>query len=293
MMEANVNGTNQPAKVEIAGEEVIVVSNIPQIEVSEKAREVKPEAGVKLDVRHVNFYYGSKQALSNVTLPIRERQVTALIGPSGCGKTTFLRTLNRMNDLIPGTRIEGEAIMDGDNIYGTGIDVIRLRQRVGMVFQRPNPFPSSIFDNVAYGLRVQRKSGHSITETVEESLRRAVLWDEVKDRLKAPAQGLSGGQQQRLCIARALAVKPEVLLMDEPCSALDPIATLKIEELITQLSENYTIVIVTHNMQEAARVSQFTGFFLSGKLVEYGPTVDIFKHSKVKETEDYISGRFG
>ncbi len=293
MMEANVNGTNQPAKVEIAGEEVIVVSNIPQIEVSEKAREVKPEAGVKLDVRHVNFYYGSKQALSNVTLPIRERQVTALIGPSGCGKTTFLRTLNRMNDLIPGTRIEGEAIMDGDNIYGTGIDVIRLRQRVGMVFQRPNPFPSSIFDNVAYGLRVQRKSGHSITETVEESLRRAVLWDEVKDRLKAPAQGLSGGQQQRLCIARALAVKPEVLLMDEPCSALDPIATLKIEELITQLSENYTIVIVTHNMQEAARVSQFTGFFLSGKLVEYGPTVDIFKHPKVKETEDYISGRFG
>ena len=293
MMEANVNGTNQPAEVEIAGEEVIVFSNIPQIEVSEKAREVKPEAGAKLDVRHVNFYYGSKQALSNVTLPIRERQVTALIGPSGCGKTTFLRTLNRMNDLIPGTRVEGEAIMDGDNIYGTGIDVVRLRQRVGMVFQRPNPFPSSIFDNVAYGLRAQRKSGHSIPETVEESLRGAVLWDEVKDRLKAPAQGLSGGQQQRLCIARALAVKPEVLLMDEPCSALDPIATLKIEELITQLSENYTIVIVTHNMQEAARVSQFTGFFLSGKLVEYGPTVEIFKHPKVKETEDYISGRFG
>ena len=293
MMEANVNGTNQPAEVEIAGEEEIVFSNIPQIEVSEKAREVKPEAGVKLDVRNVNFYYGPKQALSNVTLPIRERQVTALIGPSGCGKTTFLRTLNRMNDLIPGTRVEGEAIMDGDNIYGTGIDVIRLRQRVGMVFQRPNPFPSSIFDNIAYGLRVQRKSGHSITESVEESLRGAVLWDEVKDRLKAPAQGLSGGQQQRLCIARALAVKPEVLLMDEPCSALDPIATLKIEELITQLSENYTIVIVTHNMQEAARVSQFTGFFLSGKLVEYGPTVDIFKHPKVKETEDYISGRFG
>ena len=293
MMEANVNGTNQPAEAEIAREEVIVFSNIPQIEVSEKAREVKPEAGVKLDVRNVNFYYGPKQALSNVTLPIRERQVTALIGPSGCGKTTFLRTLNRMNDLIPGTRVEGEAIMDGDNIYGTGIDVVLLRQRVGMVFQRPNPFPSSIFDNIAYGLRAQRKSGHSIPETVEESLRGAVLWDEVKDRLKAPAQGLSGGQQQRLCIARALAVKPEVLLMDEPCSALDPIATLKIEELITQLSENYTVVIVTHNMQEAARVSQFTGFFLSGKLVEYGPTVDIFKHPKVKETEDYISGRFG
>lgn len=293
MMEANVNGTDQPAEVEIAGEKEIIFTNIPQIEVSEKAQEVKPEAGVKLDVRHVNFYYGPKQALSDVTLPIRERQVTALIGPSGCGKTTFLRTLNRMNDLIPGTRVEGEAIMDGDNIYGTGIDVIRLRQRVGMVFQRPNPFPSSIFDNVAYGLRAQRKSGRSITETVEESLRGAVLWDEVKDRLKAPAQGLSGGQQQRLCIARALAVKPEVLLMDEPCSALDPIATLKIEELIAQLSENYTVVIVTHNMQEAARVSQFTGFFLSGKLVEYGPTVDIFEQPKVKETEDYISGRFG
>ena len=292
-MEANVNGTNQPAHLELAGKEEMVFTNIPQIEVSEKAREVKPETGIKIDTRHVNFYYGPKQALSDVTLPIRERQVTALIGPSGCGKTTFLRTLNRMNDLIPGTRVEGEAIMDGDNIYGAGIDVVRLRQRVGMVFQRPNPFPSSIFDNIAYGLRAQRKSGHAIAETVEESLRGAVLWDEVKDRLKAPAQGLSGGQQQRLCIARALAVKPEVLLMDEPCSALDPIATLKIEELITQLSENYTIVIVTHNMQEAARVSQFTGFFLSGKLVEYGPTVDIFKHPKVKETEDYISGRFG
>jgi phosphate transport system ATP-binding protein len=292
-MEANVNGTDQPAHVEIAREEEMVFTNIPQIEVSEKAREVKPETGIKIDTRHVNFYYGPKQALSGVTLPIRERQVTALIGPSGCGKTTFLRTLNRMNDLIPGTRVEGEAIMDGENIYGAGIDVVRLRQRVGMVFQRPNPFPSSIFDNIAYGLRAQRKSGHSIPETVEECLRGAVLWDEVKDRLKAPAQGLSGGQQQRLCIARALAVKPEVLLMDEPCSALDPIATLKIEELITQLSENYTIVIVTHNMQEAARVSQFTGFFLSGKLVEYGPTVDIFKHPKVKETEDYISGRFG
>jgi phosphate transport system ATP-binding protein len=292
-MEANVNGTNQPAQVGIAREEEIVFTNIPQIEVSEKAREVKPETGIKIDSRHVNFYYGPKQALSDVTLPIRERQVTALIGPSGCGKTTFLRTLNRLNDLIAGTRVEGEAIMDGDNIYGAGIDVIRLRQRVGMVFQRPNPFPSSIFDNIAYGLRAQRKSGHSLAETVEESLRGAVLWDEVKDRLKAPAQGLSGGQQQRLCIARALAVKPEVLLMDEPCSALDPIATLKIEELMTQLSENYTIVIVTHNMQEAARVSQFTGFFLSGKLVEYGPTVAIFKHPKVKETEDYISGRFG
>src|SRR6266699_2048185 len=264
-----------------------------KVQVGETTPVANHSADTKIDVRHVNFFYGAKQALYDVSIPVRERQVTALIGPSGCGKTTFLRTLNRMNDLIPGTRVEGEAIMDGDNIYGTGIDVIRLRQRVGMVFQRPNPFPSSIFDNVAYGLRVQRKSGHSITETVEESLRRAVLWDEVKDRLKAPAQGLSGGQQQRLCIARALAVKPEVLLMDEPCSALDPIATLKIEELITQLSENYTIVIVTHNMQEAARVSQFTGFFLSGKLIEYAPTVNIFERPQKKETEDYVSGRFG
>jgi len=271
---------------------------------NEHAGEVDPrkhlnlEAPTKIDIRHLNFYYGSKQALTDVSLAIRERQVTALIGPSGCGKTTFLRTLNRMNDLIPGTRTEGEAIFEGENIYDKSVDVVLLRQRIGMVFQRANPFPKSIFENIAYGLRVQGKSQRQIKEMVEESLRRAAIWDEVKDRLNTSALGLSGGQQQRICIARALAVKPEVLLMDEPCSALDPIATLKIEELITELSQDYTIVIVTHNMQQAARVSQYTGFFLShetvkGQLIEYGPTVDIFERPKKKETEDYISGRFG
>ncbi|MBO0778544.1 MAG: phosphate ABC transporter ATP-binding protein [Ktedonobacteraceae bacterium] len=250
-------------------------------------------ADVKIDVRNTSFFYGSKQALFNVSLPILDRQVTALIGPSGCGKSTFLRTLNRMNDLIPGTRTVGEALFDGENIYSKRTDVVLLRQRIGMVFQRPNPFPKSIFENVAYGLRVQGRSGQYIKEHVEASLRGAALWDEVKDRLHASALGLSGGQQQRLCIARALAVQPEVLLMDEPCSALDPIATLKIEELITELVKDYTIVIVTHNMQQAARVSHYTGFFLTGKLVEYGRTVDIFERPRQKETEDYISGRFG
>lgn len=249
--------------------------------------------GLKIDIRNVNFFYGVKQALSEVSIPVRERQTTAFIGPSGCGKSTFLRTLNRMNDLIPGTRTEGEALMDDFNIYDSTTDVVALRQRVGMVFQRPNPFPKSIFENVAYGLRIQGKSRKVIEEQVEQSLRGAALWDEVKDRLKQSALGLSGGQQQRLCIARALAVQPEVLLMDEPCSALDPIATLKIEELIAQLTEAYTIVIVTHNMQQAARISQYTGFFLSGKLIEYAPTVQLFEHPQCKETEDYISGRFG
>ena len=264
-----------------------------------EVREVQPgknldtNAPVKIEVEKLNFYYGSKQALYDVSLPIRERQVTALIGPSGCGKSTFLRTLNRMNDLIPGTRTEGIAQFGDENICDRATDVVLLRQRIGMVFQRPNPFPKSIFDNVAYGLRVQGKSGKQVSELVEQSLRGAALWDEVKDRLKASALGLSGGQQQRLCIARALAVRPEVLLMDEPCSALDPIATLKIEELITELQKDYTIVIVTHNMQQAARVSQYTGFFLSGKLIEYAPTVEIFERPKKKETEDYISGRFG
>lgn len=256
-------------------------------------KNLNPDAQTKIHIENLNFYYGAKQALYDVALPIREHQVTALIGPSGCGKSTFLRTLNRMNDLIPGTRTEGEAIMDGRNIYDSAIDVISLRQRIGMVFQRANPFRKSIFDNVAYGLHIQRKSRKAIQETVERSLREAALWDEVKDRLKTSAMGLSGGQQQRLCIARALAVRPEVLLMDEPCSALDPIATLKIEELITDLSKEYTIVIVTHNMQQAARVSQYTGFFLVGKLIEYAPTVDIFERPKRKETEDYVSGRFG
>lgn len=250
-------------------------------------------AEVKIDVIKTQFFYGSKQALYDVSLPVRDRQVTALIGPSGCGKSTFLRTLNRMNDLIPGTRIEGEAKFDGFNIYDKKTDVVLLRQRIGMVFQRPNPFPKSIFENVAYGLKVQGKSPKFIQERVEKSLRSSALWDEVKDRLHTSALGLSGGQQQRLCIARALAVEPEVLLMDEPCSALDPIATLKIEELITQLVKDYTIVIVTHNMQQAGRVSHFTGFFLSGKLIEEAPTPDIFEHPQRKETEDYISGRFG
>ena len=267
--------------------------NIPKVEVSEAVASTSMDASIKIDVRHTSFWYRSKQALYDISLPMRERQVTALIGPSGCGKSTFLRTLNRMNDLIPGTRTEGEAILDGENIYARGIDVVLLRQRVGMVFQRANPFPKSIFENVAYGLHVQGKSRREIRQRVEESLRGAALWDEVKDRLKNSALGLSGGQQQRLCIARALAVRPEVLLMDEPASALDPIATLKIEELITELSEDYTIVIVTHNMQQAARISQFTGFFLSGKLIEYAPTIDIFERPKKKETEDYISGRFG
>ncbi len=225
-------------------------------------------------------------------MPIREHQVTALIGPSGCGKTTFLRTLNRMNDLIPHTRTEGEALLNGENIFDPNLDVVTLRKRVGMVFQRPNPFPKSIFENVAYGLRVQGKSGRYLRERVEASLRGAALWDEVKDRLKSSALGLSGGQQQRLCIARAIAGNPEVLLMDEPASALDPIATLKIEDLMVELAKDYTIVIVTHNMQQAARISQYTGFFLSGHLIEYAPTIDLFEHPQQKETEDYISGRF-
>jgi phosphate transport system ATP-binding protein len=250
-------------------------------------------APIKIDVHHLNFFYGSKQALYDVSIPLRERQVTALIGPSGCGKSTFLRTLNRMNDLIPGTRTQGEAIFEGQNIYDKNMDVVLLRQRIGMVFQRPNPFPKSIFENVAYGLKVQGKSKSTIAAAVESSLRGAALWDEVKDRLSTSALSLSGGQQQRLCIARALAVKPDVLLMDEPASALDPIATLKIEELINELTKEYTIVIVTHNMQQAARVSQYTGFFLSGKLIEVAPTTQLFEHPKKKETEDYISGRFG
>jgi phosphate transport system ATP-binding protein len=258
----------------------------------EASRPPDRDAAIIIEVKHLNFYYGSRQALYDISLPIRHKQVTALIGPSGCGKTTFLRTLNRMHDLIPETRIEGEAIFDGENIYDPATDVVRLRRRIGMVFQRPNPFPKSIFENIAYGLRIQRKTRREIQEAVERSLREAALWDEVKDRLKSPALGLSGGQQQRLCIARALALRPEVVLMDEPCSALDPIATLKIEELILALSAEYTFVIVTHNMSQAARISQYTGFFLNGRLIEYGPTVELFQRPQRRETEDYISGRF-
>lgn len=275
----------------------INIENLPEDEAQRteirRERTLNTHADIEIDVQGLNFYYGKKQALFDVSLPIRNCQVTALIGPSGCGKSTFLRTLNRMNDLIPGTRAEGMAKFGEENVYASKTDVVLLRQRIGMVFQKANPFPKSIFENVAYGLRVQGKSNRVIKEMVEKSLRGAALWDEVKDRLNTSALGLSGGQQQRLCIARALAVQPEVLLMDEPCSALDPIATLKIEELITELVKDYTIVIVTHNMQQAARVSHFTGFFLSGKLVEQGPTKDIFERPQKKETEDYISGRFG
>jgi phosphate transport system ATP-binding protein len=292
--------SSQPAawlaeQAEPTQEETARVAESPTspLPIVEPTRRFNANAPLKIEVKQANFFYGSKQALFDVSISMREHQTTALIGPSGCGKSTFLRTLNRMNDLIPATRIEGEALMDGFNIYARSTDVVALRQRVGMVFQRPNPFPKSIYDNIAYGLQIQGRSRTYIEERVEQSLRSAAIWDEVKDRLKSSALGLSGGQQQRLCIARALAVQPEVLLMDEPCSALDPIATLKIEELITELTKEYTIVIVTHNMQQAARVSQYTGFFLSGKLIEYAPTVDLFERPKRKETEDYISGRFG
>ncbi len=287
---APFEGEGESAQTTTSNQENVADGLLPTIE---PTRQFNANAPLKIAIKNVNFFYGPKQALFDVSIPIRERQTTALIGPSGCGKSTFLRTLNRMNDLIPATRTEGEATMDGFNIYARSTDVVGLRQRIGMVFQRPNPFPKSIFDNIAYGLQIQGKSRSHIEEQVEKSLRGAAIWDEVKDRLKQSALGLSGGQQQRLCIARALAVQPEVLLMDEPCSALDPIATLKIEELITELTKEYTIVIVTHNMQQAARVSQYTGFFLSGKLIEYAPTVDLFEHPKRKETEDYISGRFG
>ncbi len=293
-MDTRLNRPQQSVPSVTAGNLTLVDAVEKRITVDvDHTKNLNPTAATKIDIKNLDFYYSAKQALYGVTLPIREHQTTALIGPSGCGKSTFLRTLNRMNDLIPGTRTEGEAIMDGENIYDKSVDVVFLRQRVGMVFQRPNPFPKSIFENVAYGLHIQGKSRHVIQETVEKSLREAALWDEVKDRLKASALGLSGGQQQRLCIARAIAVSPDVLLMDEPCSALDPIATLKIEELISELSNDYTIVIVTHNMQQAARVSQYTGFFLNGKLIEYAPTIDLFERPKKKETEDYISGRFG
>ena len=249
---------------------------------------------VKIQVQQLNFYYGAVQALKRVNFDIVTNAVTALIGPSGCGKTTFLRTLNRMNDQIPGTRIEGRVLLDGADIHGPDIDVTALRRRVGMVFQKSNPFPKTIFENVAFGLRIAGvRNRYVIEDAVEESLRLAALWDEVKDNLDKLALQLSGGQQQRLCIARALAVKPDVLLMDEPASALDPISTAKIEELIEDLKSRYTIIIVTHNMQQAARISEYTGFFYMGELIEYGPTVGIFTTPTEKRTEDYVTGRFG
>ena len=252
-------------------------------------------APTKISVRGLNFYYGRAQALYDISLNIPERVVKAFIGPSGCGKSTFLRTLNRMNDTIPGTRVEGLVELDERDIYAPDTDVVELRRKVGMVFQKSNPFPKSIFDNVAYGLRINRLTSNKaeLHERVEEALTDAALWSEVKDRLKLSALGLSGGQQQRLCIARALAVRPEVILMDEPASALDPIATQKIEELIVELKNQYTIVIVTHNMQQAARVSDYTAFFWLGKLVEVNTTEKIFTNPDEKLTEDYITGRFG
>ena len=255
----------------------------------------KQAAPPKITVHGLNFYYGRAQALHNISLEVPERIVMAFIGPSGCGKSTFLRTLNRMNDVIPGTRVEGEVTIDGRDIYAPGTDVVDLRRRVGMVFQKSNPFPKSIFDNVAYGLRINRvtSSKQELEGRVEQALQDAALWTEVKDRLKLSALSLSGGQQQRLCIARALAIRPEVILMDEPASALDPIATSKIEELIVDLKEQYTIVIVTHNMQQAARVSDTTAFFLLGKLIEVNPTEKMFTAPDQKTTEDYITGRFG
>jgi phosphate transport system ATP-binding protein len=247
-----------------------------------------------MNVRDLDFYYGNFRALSKINLDITDRQITALIGPSGCGKSTFLRTLNRMNDLIPKTRIQGEITLDGQDIYAPMTDIVDLRRRVGMVFQRPNPFPTSVFDNVAYGPRaIGSPERSALAETVETSLRATGLWDELKDLLKKPALALSLDQQQRLCVARALAVKPEVILMDEPCSALDPIATLKIEDLMRELRRDYAIVIVTHNMQQAARVSDRTGFFLLGDLVEVGATSQLFRQPSDQRTEDYITGRYG
>ena len=253
------------------------------------------EAIVKIAAKQVSVYYGDTAALRNVSIDIYQHQVTALIGPSGCGKSTFLRCINRMNDVIDGCRMEGEITLDGENIYNPDLDVVQLRERVGMVFQKPNPFPKSIYDNVAYGPRIHgmANSRQELDEIVEQSLRKAGLFGEVKDRLSDPGTGLSGGQQQRLCIARTISVNPEVILMDEPCSALDPIATARIEGLIEELRQNYSIVIVTHSMQQAARVSQRTGFFHLGDLVEVGLTDDIFVKPVNKRTQDYITGRFG
>ncbi len=255
----------------------------------------RPDETISLEAKNFSFWYGSNRALTNIDLTVPARQVTALIGPSGCGKSTFLRSINRMNDLIPNIRYEGDIILDGESVFRADQDVVLLRRKVGMVFQKSNPFPKSIFDNVAYGPRVNRlvDGKRALEDLVEHSLKRAALWEEVKDRLGKSALGLSGGQQQRLCIARALAVNPEVLLMDEPASALDPIATQKIEELVYELKSEYTIVIVTHNMQQAARVSDRTAFFYLGELIEVGNTEDIFTNPKNEQTEAYITGRFG
>ncbi len=248
----------------------------------------------KIETKNVDFYYGNKQALKNINVVCAEHKVTALIGPSGCGKSTFIRTLNRMNDVIPGARVTGDILLDNQNINRPNIDVVELRKKVGMVFQKPNPFPKSIFDNIAYGLRINgMKNKKRIEKIVEKSLTEAALWDEVKDRLDENAFSLSGGQQQRLCIARSLAIEPEVILFDEPCSAIDPVATAKIEDLIHKLKQTYTVVIVTHNMQQAARISDYTAFMMLGDLIEFDDTDKIFTNPSNKLTEDYITGRFG
>jgi phosphate transport system ATP-binding protein len=273
----------------------VVHSPAPQVSIKSTGAATSPDLPPQIDVRNLNFYYGHKRALEDITLGIQPNVVTAFIGPSGCGKSTFLRTLNRMNDIIAGARVEGSVLIDGTDIYGPSTDVVALRRRVGMVFQKSNPFPKTIFENVAYGLRINRlaQGRAALHARVEESLEAAALWDEVKDRLHDSALALSGGQQQRLCIARALAIRPQILLMDEPASALDPIATQRIEELVYQLKSTYTIVIVTHNMQQAARVSDRTAFFWLGRLVEYAPTERIFTNPAEKLTEDYVTGRFG
>ena len=274
-------------------------SEMPGIRTQVPTRKEDGDSSLHPDVRvaakNFNFWNGTHSALRNISMDIYEKQVTAIIGPSGCGKSTFLRSLNRMNDVISNVRMEGEILIDEQNILSPEIDVVTLRRNVGMVFQQPNPFPKSIFDNIAYGLRINgiANSSSERSSRVEEALRQAAIWDEVKDRLHKNALSMSGGEQQRLCIARALAVRPEILLMDEPASALDPISTAKIEDLIFRLKKDYTIIIVTHNMQQAARVSDHTAFFLQGELVEYGPTVRIFTNPRDKRTEDYITGRFG
>jgi len=261
--------------------------------------EMQPEEAITdasglIEAKNVDFFYGTFQALKKISLEMRPQKVTALIGPSGCGKSTFLRCLNRMNDLIDGTRLEGQVTIDGHDIYAPQVDVVELRKTVGMVFQKPNPFPMSIFDNIAYGPKIHgTKKKADLEEIVERCLVRAALWDEVKDKLNQSALGISGGQQQRLCIARTIAVNPEIILMDEPCSALDPVATAKIEDLMLELKKQFTIVIVTHNMQQAQRASEVTAFFMQGELVEFAPTRDIFLRPKDPRTEDYISGRFG
>jgi len=255
---------------------------------------LRPPGEIKIETKHLDMYYGSFQALGNVTIAVPSRRITALIGPSGCGKSSFLRCLNRMNDVIEQARVEGQVLLDGNDIYSDDTDVVQLRKRVGMVFQQPNPFPMSIYDNVAYGPRLHGiGSRGELDALVERSLRGAALWDEVKDKLHQSAMDLSGGQQQRLCVARVLAVEPEVLLMDEPCSALDPTSTFRIEELMKELMEEYTIIIVTHNMYQASRVSHYTGFFLLGEMIEYDRTEQIFENPADKRTDDYVRGRFG